>query len=54
MKTLTINEAASRAKVARGTIYRWLKAGHLTRHLQRTRTRIDQAELDRFCAVVPS
>jgi excisionase family DNA binding protein len=48
---LTINEAAVRAGVARGTIYRWLKAGDLKRHRLRTRIRIDAAELDRLCSV---
>jgi excisionase family DNA binding protein len=50
---LTINEAAVRAGVSRGTIYRWLRAGQLKRHRLRTRVRIDAAELDRLCSVVP-
>lgn len=51
---LTINEAAARAGVSRGTIYRWLRAGDLKRHRLRTRVRIDAVELDALCAVVPA
>lgn len=50
---LTINEAAARAGVARGTIYRWIKAGQLTRYQLRTRIRICPVELDALCSVVP-
>ncbi len=50
---LTINEAAKQAGVCRGTIYRWLKAGLLTKHRQRTRIRIDPVQLEALCAVVP-
>ena len=47
-KFLTVPEAAERSGYTKKTIYRWLDAGVLTKHLVGVRSvRVSEAELDK-------
>ena len=52
---LSIREAASFARVAPGTVRRWVRTGELTRHEAGSRVLVKRDELSRFltCEVVP-
>lgn len=52
---LSIREAATFARVAPGTVRRWVRAGELTRHEAGSRVLVKRDELEKFlaCEVVP-
>lgn len=52
---LSVAEAAALARVAPGTIRRWVRHGELTRHEAGARVLVKRDELERFlaCDVVP-
>lgn len=52
---LSIAEAAAFARVAPGTVRRWVRTGELTRHEAGSRVLVKRDELERFttCEVVP-
>lgn len=52
---LTVPKAAARARVANGTVYRWLAEGKLTKYKDGTgRVWVDPAELDELTRIRPA